>query len=128
MPLVLMFMFSSFPKSAFASQKILVRRDDAGLQVDARSPAELAKPADIEQLARRSVGLALVEFERAAEADGARHRASQVRNGLVLAASDINKRQAVGSPKDLAKRIVRKVHHHRAGIGHVVAVQEFPPR
>src|SRR5712691_9811099 len=33
---------------------------------DARSPTELAKPADIEQLARRSGGFARVEFERAA--------------------------------------------------------------
>src|SRR5258708_31827857 len=126
MPLVLMFMFSSFPKSAFAMQKILVRSGDPGFEIDARSPAELAEPADIEQLARRSVGFALVEFERAAEADSARHRAGQVRNGLVLAASDIDERQAVGSPKELAECIVRKVHHHHAAIGHVVAVQEFP--
>src|SRR5712691_2821239 len=114
MPLVLMFMFSSFPKSAFAMQKILVRSGDPGFQIDARSPAELAKPVDIEQLARSSVGLAGVEFERAAEADSACHRAGQVRNGLVLAASDIDQREAVGPSKDLAKCIVRKVHHHHA--------------
>src|SRR6266567_6082830 len=103
MPLVLMFMFSSFPKSAFAMQKILVRRGDPGFQIDTRSPAELAKPADIEQLARRSVGLARVEFERAAKADHRRDRARKIRDGLVLAASDIDQREAVGALQEIAK-------------------------
>src|SRR6058998_3519966 len=103
MPLVLMFMFSSFPKSAFAMQKILVHSGYPGFEVDARSPAELAKPADIEQLARRSVGLALVELQRAAKADHRRHRAREIRDSLVLAASDIDQREAVGPLQEVAK-------------------------
>src|SRR5882762_1447546 len=42
--------------------------------------------------------------------------------------ADLDEREVVGAPQDLVERLVRKIHHHHAGIGHVVAVEELPPR
>src|SRR6266516_2861780 len=72
---------------------LLMYFDRAG---DPGRPPELAEPADIEELPRRSVGLAPVEFQRAAESDDSRDRARKIRDALVLAASDVDQRQAVG--------------------------------
>src|SRR5258708_31977691 len=115
-------------KPALSGQKILVGRGDPGLEIDPGRPPELAQPAGIEELPRRSVGLARVEFQRAAESDDSRHRAREVRDGAVFAASDVDEREVVGAAQNRVERIVRKVHHHHAGIGHVVAVKELAPR
>src|SRR6266480_6407737 len=105
-------------KTALLGEKVLVCRGDPGREVDLGRPPELAEPADIEELPRRSVGLALVEFQRTAESDDSRDRARKIRDALVLAASDVDQRQIVGALKYFAERVVRKVHHHHAGIGH----------
>src|SRR5207245_8423721 len=57
-------------------------RDEAVDQV-------LAEPADIEELPRRSIGLARVEFQRAAKSDYSRHCAGTIGYALVLAASHL---------------------------------------
>src|SRR5712691_13384834 len=108
MPLVLKFMFCSFPKGPFAGEKILVRRGDAEFQADARRPAKLAKAAHVEQFPRRSVRFGGVELQGAPKSDDRRHRPRELRYGLVLAAADIDQRKPVGALQEGAERIVRQ--------------------
>src|SRR5215470_7261083 len=107
MPLVLIFTFSprrlrcSRVRAACACEEFLVRSGDAGLEADPRRPAEAPQASDVEELARRAVGLARVELERAAEPHDRRYRARQLGDRLVLAAADIDQRKFVRPPEHL---------------------------
>src|SRR6267154_5717012 len=97
MPLVLIFMFSSFPKSAFPAKEVAVGRGDAGFQVDPRLPAKIAKAPRVEQLSRRSIRLGRVVLQGAAKSDHRRHGPREVRDGLIFAAADVDQGEPIGA-------------------------------
>ncbi len=68
----------------------VVGRADAVRERRLRVPAERAQLADVEQLARRAVGLAAVEDERAAEADDLGDQLRELGDRDVLAAADVD--------------------------------------
>src|SRR3546814_8213250 len=91
--------------------------DLAAAQLDPGRPAEGPYPADVEQLARRSVRLGAVEADRAVEPDDLADHLRQLHDRQVVAGTDIDHALAgiVG-------------HQPDAGIGQVVDVQELPHR
>src|SRR4249919_440828 len=78
------------------AQFVLVREEpavgflDAFTQADARLPAKAVQAADVEQLARRAVGLAGVVDDRAFEAGDLLHEFGQFADADVVADADVD--------------------------------------
>src|SRR5436190_20930757 len=80
-------------------------------------PAERVKTADIEQLARRTVGLARIEAERRRRMDHIYERLGQLANREVVAGADV----------DMTGLVV-VVHQKHARGGKIVDVQKLTSR
>src|SRR5690606_2831658 len=91
----------------------LVRRAQAVLERNARPPAEALQPADVEELARRAVGLAAVELDTPLEADDGPDQLGQLGNRDVLVDPDVD---------DLWRVVV--LHQVTGRVGEIVDVQK----
>src|SRR6185312_457087 len=89
----------------------LVREPYAVLQRGARAPAEFRETADVEQLARRAVGLRGVVADAALVTDGSRYHAGEIGNADILAGADVDH-----------LRIRIGLHQMHTGIRHVVDI------
>ena len=68
---------------------VFVRSGDTVAKGCLRSPAELRHARNVEQLARRAVGLAGVEDDVSLEPDHIHHRFGKLADGDVLSGADI---------------------------------------
>src|SRR5690606_34554158 len=89
-------------------------------QGDVWLPAEIAYPADIQQFARRTVGLGGVEADLAAKSNHAGDQVGQFLDGEVVACADID----VGNvlPQHIVDTLLLQLHDMQAGRGEVVDV------
>ena len=101
-------MTSSVKRRGFISQL------DAITQRGLGRPAQALEAADVEQLARRTVGLGGIKHDAALEADDVHHGLGQFADGDVFAGADIDQRA-----------VVARLHQVHAGVGQVVDVEEF---
>ena len=84
---------------------------------DAVLPAERVEAADVEQLARRAVGLRGVEAQHGV---GVHHAADQLRQGA-------DRQVAAGADVDVAYAVIA-LHQEYASVGKVIDMQELAPR
>src|SRR5690348_17002543 len=94
-------------------QEPSVRRGDALAQPDPRPPAEIAQPARIHELARRTVRLARVERDAAAEPDCLADEFGELEDAELLAGSHIDRPGLMIVLEDVDERrgAVVDMHH-----------------
>src|SRR5258707_549260 len=98
-------------------EKPPIRRGKPFTETDAMLPAERVQAADVEQLSRRSIGLAGIE---------AQHRVGM--NDVAQALGKLSDRQILaGADVDVTELVVL-VHEEHAGIRKIVDVEELTPR
>src|SRR3989475_6087550 len=108
-------------------QKTRVRQAHAFFQRDPRPPAERAQLRGVEELLGSAVGLRAVVGDAGVALDDALDGFGQLADRLVLAVADVEERGLlrVEGGGDL---LPGQVHQVDAGVGHVVAVDEFAAR
>eukprot|EP01136_Pigoraptor_vietnamica_P011332 Opistho-1_new@50086 len=87
------------------------------LERNLRTPSKRREARDIQQLARRAVGLAAVEDDAALEAHHVHHRLGEFADGEVRSAAHVDDRA-----------VVAQFHQVDTGVGQVVDIQELAPR
>ncbi len=95
----------------------LVGLGDAVAQIDPVPPARLVQPVDIEQLSRRSVGLAGVEAQLGLGVDQIANQLGQLSNRQILTGADVD-----------VELVVPVIQEEVTGVGQIVDVQELAQR
>src|SRR2546426_662102 len=108
-------------------QKTRVRQAQAFFQRDPRPPAERAQLRGVEELLRSAVGLRAVVGDAGVALDDALDGFGQLADRLVLAVADVEERGLL-RVEGGGELLPGQVHQVDAGVGHVVAVDEFAAR
>jgi hypothetical protein len=121
-------------RALFERTEIRISAGEPLLQFGRGTPAYGIEPPHIHQLSRRAVRLRRVEHQLAVESDDPAHEFSQFADRDVLAHAHVDQRRLEAAALRLVaaqqafELVVREVHQEDAGVGHVVAVQEFASR